>query len=136
MTDKLKPMEYHAEHKREVLGEGVHDGYLWAIISLGTHPCAYVEIPEEHPWFEKKYQRLRHVRCNGGLTYSDYGPVGSSNERNAWWIGWDYAHPNDYAPREEIIGEQRGKQWTTEEIFAEVKEVIRQAKEVEENDND
>lgn len=139
MTDKLKPMEYHAEHKREVLGEGVHDGYRWAILSLGRYPCAYVEVLG-HPWYKKQYYALPNARCHGGLTYSRDAVRGFPVSRKGWWIGWDYAHSGDYAvgvdeyDRKGLSSE--GKKWTTEEIFAEVKEVIRQAKEVEENDND
>lgn len=29
----------------EILDEGVYKGFHYVIVSYGTHPCAYVEIP-------------------------------------------------------------------------------------------
>lgn len=42
---EIKPMIYKTERKREILAHDAYKGYEFAIISLGTHPCAYIDIP-------------------------------------------------------------------------------------------
>ena len=68
---------------------------------------------------------------HGGLTYSrDFLWISKERKLQGWFIGWDYAHYGDYVgyelmfPKEFKIREE--KNWTTEEILEEVKDVIRQ----------
>ena len=66
--------------------------------------------------------------CNphGGFTFSDFVNEESFGEPEAYWVGWDYAHFGDYCsyPKGTMIGIERGKKWTIEEIEAECKRVI------------
>lgn len=119
----MKQMEYKTEIEKKVLHEGTHDGYDFLILSLGSHPTAYVKVPKEHKYFEKDYEDI-DIDTHGGLTYSNFGVI---HREDGWWIGWDYAHAGDYL---EYVCDVsfKGKMWSTEEIFEHVKHVINQLK--------
>lgn len=115
----------------DMLDEGVYNDFHYAIVSYGTHPCAYVEIPEGHGLYDiSDEDELVNIDCHGGITYvSKTGLIRPSNKnyRDGCWIGWDYAHCMDYycSPYNfEFFNE--GKKWTTKEIFEDVKNVIEQ----------
>ena len=118
---EIKPMVYRKERKAEVLAHSTYMGYEFAIISLGTHPCAYIGIPEGHRLYGKPYRHSAFedfpVHC--GLTYSQKGVRGLMQDK--WVLGWDYAHTCDYMP---IPCMDEGRRWTTDEIFEEVRAAI------------
>lgn len=118
---EIKPMVYKMAHTSEILAHDTYKGYEFAIISLGTHPCAYVGIPEGHRFYRKEYDHRMFdaIPAHWGLTYSQMGAAGLM--RDKWVIGWDYSHCVDYAA---IPFWGEGKRWTTEEILEEVKAVI------------
>ena len=132
----MKEMIYKGSVENEqkvidMLDEGIYKGFHYAIVSYGTHPCAYVELPTEHllyPLYDE--DELAYIDCHGGITYfSTTGLIRPSDEnhRDGHWIGWDYAHCMDYcySPYNfEFFNE--GKKWTTKEIFEDVKNVIEQ----------
>lgn len=68
--------------------------------SLGVL-CGYVEIPKNHPAFNKDYSELQ-IDCHGGLTFS--GKLYDLKDNpivlnSGWWIGFDCGHfSNDYIP--------------------------------------
>lgn len=116
----------------QILDEGTYNNYHYMIVSYGTHPCAYVELPKDHKWYGKHYDYIP-IKCHGSLTYSsDSGvvfPDDHPNHRDGFWIGWDYSHYDDYYPFNTIFDDLRfisGKKWTTEEILEEVHNVIDQ----------
>lgn len=129
----MKEMIYQAEIKIETLDTGYCLGLLYYIISLGTHPCAYVRIPQEHQFYKKEYDDI-DIDVHGGLTYSrDYLWILENQKIDGWFIGWDYAHYRDYLGYEMLPFFQqfseyhnKDKKWTTEEIFKDVKEVCYQ----------
>ncbi len=103
---------------REKLAEGSVDEYKWMVISFGTHPCGYVSVPRNHPFYDKDYWDIDdRIRVHGGLTYS--GKMGDSND---FWFGWDYAHADDYT----YLSTTGDKRWTTQEIVDECLDVIQQ----------
>lgn len=117
-----KEMVYEYTGKYEILFSGNYEGYNFYIISMGgNHPCAYVEIKEHMDYHELEDE----IECHWGLTFS-----GSLNHilgnDNRWFIGWDYAHCEDYMT---LCHDRLGKKWTTDEIYEEVKAVIKQLKE-------
>jgi len=131
-----KQMVYQAERKFEILFEGKYMGYQFYIMNLGTHPTAYIEIPETSKFFGKTYDEIydmeTDIDVHGGLTYSRNHLLGG--EENTWFIGWDYAHAGDYAGYSEMYPELsrlsiHDKKWTTEEIFEDVVRAIEQIKE-------
>lgn len=113
----MKEMVYISDPNadREILDEGYVHGYHYCIVSLGSHPCAYVEIPKDHPCYGLNYEKIK-VSCHGGLTYSEKG-IGPLFP-DAFWIGWDYMHFGDRIEMPSYGA--RGKTWTTREILTEV----------------
>lgn len=113
----------------DTLDEGIYMNFHYAIISLGSHPCAYVELPREHKYHGLEYDDIP-IECHGGLTYSSNDgivfPKENENHKDGFWIGWDYAHLGDYVYNSFYSCLHEEKQWTTEEIFEEVKDVIEQ----------
>ncbi len=123
---EYKQMVYQKDRKLEILCEGKYKDYQFYILNLGTHPTAYIEIPKTSDLYGKDYNNI-DIDVHGGLTYSD--DQLHSVKENTWFIGWDYAHLNDYAGYEEIMPENirtGGKMWTTEEIFEDVVSAIEQ----------
>ena len=144
----MKEMVYGERFKYSplLLARGEYEGFNYYILSLGTHPTAYVEIPKEHKFFGKHYDDCP-VECHCGLTYSEselpflecspkYKCLVKSVVKDTWIVGWDYAHLGDFTgymtAREILFYKQHEglKQWTTAEIFEEVKEVINQIREL------
>lgn len=123
----MKEMVYSLEGKREVLDEGVIDGFHYVILNLGWHPTAYVEIPKDHSLYKVEYGDIDiDIEVHGGLTYSSN--MGKDGE---WYLGWDYGHCDDYSSVELMYPldlQTGGKKWTTEEILEDVKTAIRQLK--------
>lgn len=109
----------------EILHQGSYKGYNFYIISFGCYPCAYVEIPENSKFYGLDYYDI-DIDVHGGLTYSTDHL--NRVKENSWFIGWDYAHIDDYTYFD--IGwavlKDSGKMWTTKEIFENVKDVIDQ----------
>jgi len=120
----MKEMVYKPKREVEVLHSGKYNGYDFVILSLGTHPTAYVRLPKTHIGYKKGYDDVA-VTCNGGLTYANDNVKGS--DKTGWWIGWDYAHCGDYSGYDYDFS-RNGHKWSTEEIFDEVKSVISQLK--------
>ena len=123
----MKEMVYSKMRNVEILDRGIYKDYDYVILSLGTHPCAYVRIPEDHPYYGKDYNNC-DIDCHWGLTYgSPYLRTSNDTQEIGWWIGWDYAHSGDYMDYGYEIGMNDGdKKWTTDEIVRECKRVINQ----------
>ena len=109
----------------ELLAAGAYKHYLYAVTSMGSHPCAYVQIPEGHPLYKAELDALEDaIVCHGGVTYTGDRAEGVRDlPPDGFWIGWDYAHYGDHLGYYHGLG---GLQWTTEEIVAECKAVIDQ----------
>lgn len=117
----------------DILARGNIDGYKYLIVSYGTHPCAYVAIPENHSRYND-YHKLEDdntIYPHGGVTYSG----SKRNDIKGHWIGWDYHHACDFSGHYlsgvnyDYFAEK--KKWTTAEIFDEVQNVIEQLKHLE-----
>ena len=133
----MKEMIYKPNRETEILDEGYIDNLHYCIISFGTHPCAYVELPETHKYYKTNYFNIDDIdACHGGLTYSSEHGIFRNDDKNhkdGFWIGWDYNHCDDYAGYEQnfpVEIQSDGKKWTTEEILEEVKNVIAQLNQV------
>lgn len=123
----MKEMIYQAKNKREVLFSGKCKNYDFYIMNLGTHPTAYVDVKNTKYQYEC-YNNI-DILVHGGLTYSDDKLNIDDAVINGWFIGWDYAHCDDYLGYEEELPFElrtNGRKWTTKEIFEDVKSVIEQ----------
>lgn len=118
-------MEYtNTRVKPYRLATGTHKGFQYYVLSLGTHPCAYVDASG----VSKGELDTKRICCHGGITYSkDYL---ATVDRKGWLIGWDYAHCGDYGgwlpTHHEAVCVGSLKRWTTREIVEECKNVIEQ----------
>lgn len=129
--EKIKPMVYGSKRKRELLYAGSYKKYHFYVMSLGTHPTAYVEIPETNKLYNIDYMDI-DINVHGGLTFSDKKLYISDDVFiDSYFIGWDYAHYGDYF----IFDNEYTKKWTTEEIIKDCKKVIDQVKKIENKEN-
>ena len=120
--EKPLPMEYQREWKVKVLWTDEYRGYRYYVCSMGPHPCAYVENKDGYDYGTEKGDQ---VPCHGGVTYG--GRAYWNEEDDKQYIGWDYAHCDDYSGMynyEQDPYWQSLKKWTTQEIIDEVVEVI------------
>lgn len=136
----MKEMKYEEyQIGKEILDCDKYMGMKYVILSLHTHPCAYIFINKHHYLYKKDYDTINemmNLNVNGGLTFSDnaiykvkmyldkYKCDTLQTIKYDWIIGWDYAHSND-----NYGTENWGKKWTTKEIQNEVKNAIKQIKE-------
>lgn len=135
-----KEMIYQTDRKEEaeVLATGFCFGLLYYILNLGTHPTAYIRIPKNNKFYKKQGEEL-NINVHGGVTYTAEGLyINNGKKVEGWFIGWDYGHCGDYLGFEEkyVKGLAKGKKWTTDEIFTEVREVcyqIQSSVEIEED---
>ena len=135
----MKKMVYKKLQKgKEILDKGEYLGFKYIILSLSTHPCAYVFIDKENELCGKSYDDIHdmiNLKVHGGLTFSsnriinviEYSDKYKCNTlqriKYDWIIGWDYNHLGDYHT---MFGSLSDKKWTTEEIQNEVHRVINQ----------
>lgn len=113
-------MKYKRIRDYGLLSVGEIDGYEFKIVSLGTHPCAYVKLPTTHFCFNFLSDYIP-IDVHGGLTYS-------ANENDGFRIGWDYAHCGDYTSFGFLSTD---KKWTVDEILAHVQNVIAKLKTID-----
>jgi hypothetical protein len=119
----MKPMEYKDYRAgSEVLHEDVYKGFRYCIVSHGTHPCIYVEIPEGHPYYGVRVGKDIDLEVHGGVTFHSSCPM--VNMKYA--IGWDYVHIGDYFNPAGSPEMELGHKWTTEELDAEAHMAIAQ----------
>lgn len=121
----MKKMVYYDDYKRIVLATGLLYGLEYFIMNLGLHPTAYINLPEGMEITDDD------IDVHGGITYhKNYLSVSNETELKGNFIGWDYAHYNDYSGYMKNLPPSLsfGKRWTTKEIFEEVKEACYQIK--------
>lgn len=110
-----------------------------AIISYGSHPCAYIKVPEA--LIDKVEERTGVKRSEGGFyDYVDgwphggftyYGDAPISDLPDGRYLGWDYAHYGDYTYTDMpelglVFNHDDEKKWTTEEIYKEAVETLKE----------
>ena len=125
----MKEMMYSKNYKREVLDSGICCGYLYYIMSMGTHPCAYIKLPQSHPCYYKSYDEIP-IEVHGGLTFKSE-KLKTDNEIPVlgMYIGWDYGHIGDYSGMR-YYNDENDKKWTTREILDDVVSVCEQLNEL------
>lgn len=121
-----KNMEYQMRFPDyETLAEGKDGEYEWKVLSLGSHPCGYVSVPKNHPFYGKKSWDIEdRIEVHGGLTFS-----GKLHGFDGLWFGWDYAHVGDFTFPFTMTGDKR---WSTQEIVDECLRAIEQFRSFEE----
>lgn len=130
-TDYIE-MEYTGIYGNTViLDRGMYSGYRYVIVSYGSHPCAYVEIPKRHPYYKLGYhgEVENTIDVHGGITFDGslhFKKMPEAAKR--YYIGWDYAHCGDYTYYENVksVFVEDSKKWTVKMIQEDVKNVIEQ----------
>lgn len=104
---------YNSNISSYILAKGSFLGYEFLVESYGTHPCAYVKVDDN--WDDKDNES---IDCHGGITFS--GTHTKVTElKEGYWIGWDYAHAEDYiCYGVDHLADLKGKKWSVEEIIA------------------
>lgn len=133
---QLKEMEYKNIRETSILGSGVHNGYEWVILSLGSHPCAYIRVPDTHRLYKYEFDKWDSeiiIDVHGGVTFCRMGEGDReyAPHSEGWWIGWDYTHLGDFDGRYvaedgTYMSDCSDKKHTTKEIFYDVKYAIEQ----------
>lgn len=122
----FKEMVYSPDRiQPERIADGEYKGFKYYVLNLGTHPCSYVDVTETK-LCGCHYDSI-NIDCHYGLTYSE--PTLATVDKEGWFVGWDYAHYDDYAGYEvkfPLNLRSNGKKWTTEEMVSECKAVIDQ----------
>lgn len=124
---RLADMEYNNDGMSRCLAVGVYRGFQYAVFNIrGVNPCGYVNILGheneliDDPEATYDWEHFNWLDCHGGVTYAEAG-LGSF--AGGYWIGWDYAHYNDYVS---FAGDVFGRRYCTGEIVLECKNVINQ----------
>ena len=102
------------------------DEYKFYICVTPFNPVCYVNVPESHPYYGKKYDDIS-IEVHGGLTFAGDRPFLDKG----YFIGWDYGHfPYDYIKSlEELLWEgSTGHKYTQDEIIEDAYMVINQLK--------
>lgn len=119
----MQEMRYQSTRTVEILETGYYMGLLYYILSLGTHPTAYIRVPKDNKFYGKEIEQI-DIEVHGGITYSEDGLyIKDGQIIDGWFIGWDYGHYGDYLGFEEQYPQfckTGGKKWTTEEIKRDV----------------
>ena len=127
---KFREMEYIPDTRKDVLAKGSFNGYNFFVISYGTHPCCYVELPKRHKLYGLEYWDIEdnyQIDVYGGFTYSDDHLL---LRDNTWIIGWDYAHFGDYYCTAYRTDVSKAYRWTTKEMINECINVIKQLEKI------
>lgn len=131
----MEEMTYEPEmHDAKILYKGEFRGIDYLIVSYGTHPCCYVRIPLGNKYYNTDFDKI-DIDCHGGVTYAQFHDFGFGKN---YYIGWDYAHFNDYTGFQMLLSKINkitkiqypdkllGKKWTVFEMIKECQYVIRQ----------
>lgn len=122
------PMIYHKNttedntFPHQILAVGECFGVKFYVCSInGTHPTAYLRIPQDMPLYGIGYDEADElIDVHGGFTYSENHLYGVENDNKSWFLGWDYGHHGDYAGY--YLGDHNFdnyREWTTEKIISE-----------------
>lgn len=108
--------------KPERVVDGLYRGFHFYVLTMGSHPCAYVDIG--HSKFIAD-----EINCHGGITYED--DTLATVPEKSYFIGWDYAHYNDFLAFNELLAKEYGEpyrahKYTLSEIVKECANVIDQ----------
>lgn len=134
-TVKIKPMKYQKRmHPPELLYNDIYEGMHYYIVSMGTHPCAYIEIPLNNQLIKMLELLAFEYLAGNEITYRENylriseGTIIDSTGYDLF-IGWDHAHSTDYVGFMEselssLFDYSDLHKWTTEEMIEECKQAI------------
>ncbi len=84
----MKEMIYSAKRTNKILDTGFCFGLLYYILSLGTHPTAYIRLPKKHKLYGKGLEEVgTDIDVHFGITYSENGLYVEDQTIKGWFIG-------------------------------------------------
>ena len=123
----MKQMSYSPSRNVSVLDNKIYKGYEYYILSLGTHPTAYVKLSKNDKFYGYDYDSISEfVDVHGGFTYSKDTLSVAPNESDVWFIGWDYAHFGDFFY--DAFPDSSDEKYSTFKILEDVINVVNQLK--------
>ena len=111
--------------KPERVADGLYRGFHFYVLTMGSHPCAYVDMIGT-----KDYRFCAdEIDCHGGITYESTELA--TVDYKSYFIGWDYAHNGDYLTFNDRLAKEYGEpyrahKYTISEIVKECANVIDQ----------
>jgi len=121
-------MVYKTEGEIKILNNNEYRGIKYWVVSYGTHPCCYIEIPKSSIlYYEIKELNSDeiNINCHGGVTYLKDKLF--NIDVKGVIIGWDYAHVGDFIGYDLNLPDylkRNDKIWSTDELIEECKQVI------------
>ena len=108
--------------KPERVADGFYRGFHFYVLTMGSHPCAYVDT-------RRSDFSADAIKCHGGITYKDNRLA--TVPEVSHFIGWDYAHYNDFLTFNDRLAKKYGEpyrahKYTLSEIVKECANVIDQ----------
>lgn len=111
------------------------DSFIGIGINLGTHPCCYIaSTAKEKALTEADIHDLPY-QPHGCFTYAgkfEKKSYFTEEEAKLYWIGWDYAHYNDYNGSLQNTSLQQfnsqAKKYSTMHLIKDTEEIIKQYK--------
>ena len=108
--------------KPERVADGLYRGFHFYILTMGSHPCAYIDVGHSEFLADE-------IDCHGGITYGDN--ILATVPNKSYFIGWDYAHCNDFLAFNDRLAKEFGEpyrahKYTLTEIVKECANVIDQ----------
>lgn len=102
----IKPMEYTARRfEPKTLATGEYRGLKFYVVSLGTHPCAYVNVAKTRfDGMSDDEMDDAGIECHGGFTYAE--STLCVTDEKGWFVGWDYAHCEDWCGYMELYKDE------------------------------
>lgn len=118
---------------RKVLLHKTYKGIPFYILSLGSHPTCYIDLKNTTlDGIDYGNDILEDIEVHFGFTYSaDHLWISNEESIDGWFLGWDYAHCNDFFLRPDSRNIY-GKRYNIVDLFMEVVKVIDQIKRIEE----
>ena len=121
-------------HPPELLYNDIWEGMHYYIVSMGTHPCAYIEIPLNNQLIKMpellafEYLAGNEISYRENYLRTSEGTIMDSTDHSLF-IGWDHAHSTDYVGFMEselssLFDYSDLHKWTTEEMIEECKRAI------------
>ena len=99
----MKQMIYSAVRTQpEQLAVGDYKGFDYYVLSMGTHPCAYIDVTDTD--LNGKDLCVIDLECHGGITYAEESLQTVDKKRLVYRLGlcslWRlYRRPNDVSRR-------------------------------------
>lgn len=107
------------------LEKGKIHGIEYLIRPSWVCTCAYVKVPENHPWFKRNARvasSYPDIPVNWGCTFYDYFNKPQQEWDKGCYVGWDYGHIEDDGA---LLDKKR--------VYRDIKNVIKAMEKAEQN---